>query len=53
MGRRRVALRRVVQLDDFDGLEETGRLLLQAAAAAVDDTRASSLHITFMTESEW
>jgi predicted N-acyltransferase len=33
--------------------EETARLLLQAAAAAVDDTGASSLHITFMTESEW
>ena len=32
---------------------ETGRLLLQAAENAVEETRASSLHITFMTEREW
>jgi uncharacterized protein len=32
---------------------ETKRLLLQAAEAAVDELGASSLHITFMTESEW
>jgi uncharacterized protein len=32
---------------------ETKRLLLQAAEAAVDELDASSLHITFMTESEW
>ena len=32
---------------------ETGKLLLQAAESAVEQFRASSLHITFMTESEW
>jgi uncharacterized protein len=31
---------------------ETSRLLLAAAESAVEDLRASSLHITFMTESE-
>ena len=33
--------------------QETSRLLLQAAESAIAETRASSLHITFMTESEW
>jgi predicted N-acyltransferase len=32
---------------------EVQRLLLQAAEAAVEQLEASSLHITFMTESEW
>ena len=32
---------------------ETGQLLLQAAENAVEQLRASSLHITFMTQSEW
>jgi len=32
---------------------EAGRLLLQAGMRAVDEMRASSLHITFMTEQEW
>ncbi len=32
---------------------ETARLLLKAAEHAVDEMRASSLHITFMTEREW
>ena len=33
--------------------DETSRLLLQAAESAVEETHASSLHITFMMESEW
>ena len=32
---------------------EMGRLLLHAAENVVEQLRASSLHITFMTESEW
>jgi uncharacterized protein len=32
---------------------ETARLLLKAGERAVDELRASSLHITFMTEGEW
>src|SRR4029079_17132332 len=32
---------------------QTEALLLEAAAKAVEQLRASSLHITFMTESEW
>jgi predicted N-acyltransferase len=32
---------------------ETIRLLLKAGERAVDEMRASSLHITFMTEDEW
>ena len=32
---------------------EAGRLLLEAAESAVEKLRASSLHITFMTEEEW
>jgi predicted N-acyltransferase len=31
----------------------TARLLLKAGERAVDELRASSLHITFMTEGEW
>lgn len=31
----------------------TSRLLLKAGEKAVDELRASSLHITFITESEW
>jgi uncharacterized protein len=33
--------------------ERTGRLLLQSAEQAVRETGASSLHVTFLTESEW
>jgi predicted N-acyltransferase len=33
--------------------DDTRRLLLHAAEAAVEEMGASSLHITFMTESEW
>jgi predicted N-acyltransferase len=32
---------------------QCGELLLQAAESAVEKLRASSLHITFMTEEEW
>jgi predicted N-acyltransferase len=32
---------------------QAARLLLKAGERAVDELRASSLHITFMTESEW
>ncbi len=32
---------------------ETARLLLKAGEGAVEELRASSLHITFMTEAEW
>ena len=33
--------------------EESGKLLLEAAASAVKELDASSLHITFLTEEEW
>jgi len=36
-----------------EDVTETIRLLLRAGERAVDEMRASSLHITFMTETEW
>jgi uncharacterized protein len=36
-----------------EDVTETIRLLLRAGEHAVDEMRASSLHITFMTETEW
>jgi hypothetical protein len=36
-----------------EDVDDTARLLLQAGERAVDEMRASSLHITFMTEREW
>jgi predicted N-acyltransferase len=36
-----------------EDMDEARRLLLAAAESAVEDFRASSLHITFMTRSEW
>jgi predicted N-acyltransferase len=32
---------------------QTGKLLLQAAESTIEQFRASSLHITFMTQKEW
>jgi len=36
-----------------ENLSEVARLLLTAGERAVDEMRASSLHVTFMTEQEW
>jgi hypothetical protein len=36
-----------------ENADETARLLLRAGETAVEELRASSLHITFMAEDEW
>src|SRR5262249_25054682 len=45
--------RRRLLIDPYTDVSSVYPLLLQTAASAVAQTETSSLHITFMTETEW